>query len=176
MEIPDLFLVLNIISHSFATLTREISCSTLEINLVFPHTHVLFSISFSRTLSSTFLFITSENEVKAIDLLTVDTTHVVRGLKYDDPMSISIDTAQKKIYFKNSTDIARSRLDGTDTKIILKKAEPYDMTIDWIRRRIFWTQWFPGKILVANLNGKEKRVLKVTKNYPEFIAVDPIVG
>jgi hypothetical protein len=25
-------------------LTREISCSTLEINLVFPRTHVLFSI------------------------------------------------------------------------------------------------------------------------------------
>jgi hypothetical protein len=44
LEIPDLFLVLKIISHSFAALTREISCSTLEINLVFPCTHVLFSI------------------------------------------------------------------------------------------------------------------------------------
>ena len=33
------------ISHLFAALTREISCSTLEINLVFPRTHVLFSIS-----------------------------------------------------------------------------------------------------------------------------------
>jgi hypothetical protein len=44
LEIPDLFLVLNIISHSFAALTCEISCSTLEINLVFPRTHVLFSI------------------------------------------------------------------------------------------------------------------------------------
>jgi hypothetical protein len=32
-----------LISHSFAALTREI-CSTLEINLVFPRTHVLFSI------------------------------------------------------------------------------------------------------------------------------------
>ena len=118
----------------------------------------------------------SDNEVKAIDLLTVDTTHVVRGLKYDYPMSISIHTAEKRIYFKNSTDIARSRLDGTDTEIILKKAEPYDMTIDWIRRRIFWTQRFPKKILVANLNGKEKRVLKLTENFPWSIAVDPIVG
>ena len=44
LEIPDLFLMLNMISHSFAALTREISCSTLEINLVFPRTHVLFSI------------------------------------------------------------------------------------------------------------------------------------
>jgi hypothetical protein len=45
LEIQELFLVLNMISHSFAALTREISCSTLEINLVFPRTHVLFSIS-----------------------------------------------------------------------------------------------------------------------------------
>ena len=44
LEIPYLFLVLNMISHSFAALTREISCSTLEINMVFPRTHVLFSI------------------------------------------------------------------------------------------------------------------------------------
>ena len=34
----------NMISHSFAALTREKSCSTLEINMVFPRTHVLFSI------------------------------------------------------------------------------------------------------------------------------------
>ena len=44
LEIPDLFLVLNMISHLFAALTCEISRSTLEINLVFPGTHVLFSI------------------------------------------------------------------------------------------------------------------------------------
>ena len=51
LEIPDLFLVLNMISsHSFAALTREISCSTLEINLVFPSTHVLFSIYFTLPL------------------------------------------------------------------------------------------------------------------------------
>ena len=31
-------------SHSFAALTRKISRSTLEINLVFTRTHVLFSI------------------------------------------------------------------------------------------------------------------------------------
>jgi hypothetical protein len=46
LEIPDVFLVLNMISHSFAALTGEISCSTLEIHLVFPRTHVLFSICY----------------------------------------------------------------------------------------------------------------------------------
>jgi hypothetical protein len=50
--LEDLFLVLNMISHSFAALTREISCSTLEINLVFPRTHV-FNILY---INSQFLF------------------------------------------------------------------------------------------------------------------------
>jgi hypothetical protein len=45
LEILDLFLVLNMISHSFAALTREISCSTREINLVFPSIHVLILFS-----------------------------------------------------------------------------------------------------------------------------------
>ena len=44
LEIPDLFLVLNMISHSFAALTREISRSTLEINLVFPRIRVYITI------------------------------------------------------------------------------------------------------------------------------------
>ena len=53
LEIPDLFLVMNIthqISHSFAALTLEISCSTLKINLVFPRTHVLFSIQYFKQI------------------------------------------------------------------------------------------------------------------------------
>ena len=43
LEIPDLFLVLHMISHEFAALTREISRLTLEINLVFPRT-VYYSV------------------------------------------------------------------------------------------------------------------------------------
>ena len=44
LEIPYLLLVLNMTSHSFVVLTREISCSTFEKNFVVPQNHVLFSI------------------------------------------------------------------------------------------------------------------------------------
>ena len=48
LKIPDLYLVLNMIFFgSFAALTRDISCSTLEINpLVFPRTiyHSLYNL------------------------------------------------------------------------------------------------------------------------------------
>ena len=57
LEIPDLFPVLNMISHSFAALTREISCSTLEINVVFPRTHVLLSILFIHAVDDIMFFL-----------------------------------------------------------------------------------------------------------------------
>ncbi len=36
--------MLSRISHLFASLTHDISCSTLEINFIFPRNHVIFSI------------------------------------------------------------------------------------------------------------------------------------
>ena len=44
LEIPDLFLVLNMIYN------YDFSCSTLEINLVFPRTHVLFSVYYTKLI------------------------------------------------------------------------------------------------------------------------------
>ena len=52
-----LFLVLNMIYHLFALLTCEISWSTLEINFIFPHSHVLFSISTTNNNHTCELFI-----------------------------------------------------------------------------------------------------------------------
>jgi hypothetical protein len=49
MEIPDLFWVLNMISHElWAPRMSEISCSTREINLVFPSTHVFFCLLYKQ--------------------------------------------------------------------------------------------------------------------------------
>ena len=118
----------------------------------------------------------SGNKIEAIDCLTVDTTNLVHGLKKNVPMSLAIDPVEQKLYFKNGASITKSRLDGTNAEVFLKKADPDYMTIDWIRRRIFWTQWKRRTILVANLNGKDKRVLKITKYQPYSIIVDPIGG
>ena len=116
----------------------------------------------------------SKNEIKSIDLLTVDTTDVVRGLK--NSYSMTIDNVEGKLYFRNGSEILRSKLEGTNTEIVLKKAYPSDMTIDWLRRRIFWTHRSKHNILVANLNGSDERVLKRTQYAPSHVAVDPILG
>ena len=44
--VPDLFRVLNMISHD------KITCSTREINLVFPSTHVFFCLCKGQSLKS----------------------------------------------------------------------------------------------------------------------------
>ena len=116
----------------------------------------------------------STNWIKSIDLLTVDTTDVVHGLKFGH--SMAIDNVDGKLYFKNATKVLRSNLDGTNTEIVFKKADPFTMTIDLLRRRIFWTHDKKPNILVANLNGSDERVLKRTQHRPVYIAVDTISG
>ena len=133
--------------------------------------YILFTIGF---YPEPFIYVMSKNEIKSIDLLTVDTTDVVRGLKFC--YSIVIDNVEGKLYFKNDSKILRSNLDGTNSEIVVKKADLFDMTIDWLRRRIFWTQLNNPKVLVAKLNGNNERVLKRTQYTPLYIAVDPIMG
>jgi hypothetical protein len=62
------FFVLNMISHSFAALTYEISCSTFEINLVFPRTHVLFSTLLLKHAYRT-VFIIFQMQVRSASIL-----------------------------------------------------------------------------------------------------------
>ncbi|CAB4045595.1 Hypothetical predicted protein [Paramuricea clavata] len=50
------------------------------------------------------------------------------------------------------------------------------MAIDWIERRLFWSDGIYKQIHVGNLDGKEKRFLLHISNNPNWIAVDPTVG
>ena len=88
---------------------------------------------------------------------------------------MSMDIINKKLYFENGTNIARSNFDGTDKELILTNADPTDMTIDWIGRRIFWTHNEEG-IMMADMNGKYKRLVKKTVWNAKGIAVDSNKG
>ncbi len=121
------------------------------------------------------MFISSGSEIYAIDLLTHDTSVVIRGLK--DNWAMAIDMKNEKLYFKDNYGISSANLDGTGVEVIIKNANIRKMAIDWIGRRIFWTQKSPYGISVANLNGKERRsLIKASLYLPVVIAVDPIVG
>ncbi len=92
---------------------------------------------------------------------------------------MAIDIKNEKLYFKDNNGISSANLDGTGVEVILKNANIRKMAIDWIGRRIFWTRPYrrPYGISVANLNGKERRLLIMTSQCSPFgITMDPTVG
>ncbi len=91
---------------------------------------------------------------------------------------MAIEIKNEKLYFEDNKGIFRANLDGTGVEVIIKTANIRKMAIDWIGRRIFWTQSSrPYGISVANLNGKERRLLIQTSWYEAIgLSVDPTVG
>ncbi len=90
---------------------------------------------------------------------------------------MAIDIKNEKLYFEDNNGISSANLNGTGVEVIIKNAYVYKMAIDWIGRRIFWTQFNLNGISVANLNGKERRLLIQTWPYQPFgLSVDPTVG
>ena len=90
---------------------------------------------------------------------------------------MAIDINNEKLYFEDNNGISSANLNGTGVEVIIKNANVHKMAIDWIGRRIFWTQFNPNGISVANFNGKERRLLIQTSPYgPIGLSVDPPVG
>ncbi len=134
--------------------------------------------SFSGPYPQPHLFIRSSSEIKAIDLLTHDTTVVIPALKNKLGNAMAIHTMDMKLYFGENGGISRANLDGTGVEVILKNANVFRMAIDWIGRRIFWTKYpYERRIFVVNLDGKEERTLIRTGALEVYgIAVDSTVG
>ena len=108
-------------------------------------------------------------------MLTHDTSVVIRRLEYSEAMAI--DMKNEKLYFEDNNTISSANLDGTGVEVIIKNANVRNMAIDWIGRRILWTHYTGKGISVANLNGKERRLLINTQRYWSLgIAVAPTVG
>ena len=114
------------------------------------------------------------NEIRAIDLLTLDTTVVISGLT---GVAMDIDTVDKKLYFRKGNNVSRANYDGSSVEVIAQNAELYRVRVDWKGRRIFWTKSGSNKdISMATLNGQKRRVLRATENEPYDLAVDSNAG
>ena len=119
-----------------------------------------------------YLFIRSETEILAIDLLTLDTTVVISGLT---SAAMDIDTVKKKLYFRKGNNISRANYDGSSVEVIVQNVTPWRVRVDWKGRRIFWTN-FNNEISMATLNGQERRVLRTTEDWVYDLAVDSNAG
>ena len=112
-----------------------------------------------------------ESEIHVVDFLGHERGLIIRAIEKINAMAI--DTVEMKLYFEDNNRISRAYIDGTDMETIVKNTDVQRMALDWIERRIFWTEKRTQRICVANLDGTEKRVLTKTRKDPYGIDVDP---
>ena len=123
-----------------------------------------------------YLFIRSGSEIKAVDMLTHDSSRVVKDLK--NSWGLAIEIKERILYFGDGNgSLSKINFDGSGREVILKNAKVLKMAIDWIGRRIFWTKNpLEKRIFVVNMDGKHERTLTSTRDDVYGIAVDPNVG
>ncbi|XP_035915634.1 nidogen [Anopheles stephensi] len=96
-------------------------------------------------------------------------------------MSIGLDRdcAEGRIYWSDihAKQIVSAKYDGTDQKPFITKdiVSPEGVAVDWISRRLYWTDSAKDTIEVASLENPEQRAVLVSKYLvnPRGIAVDP---
>ena len=121
-----------------------------------------------------YLFINTWVDINAVHLSTERKGVVTSGLQYSE--AIAIDTVEMKLYFENNNGIWMREINRVEVKVIIKNANVEKMAIDWIARRIFWTESSSKRISVATLDGKDRRVLTPTIRNPRGIAIDSTLG
>ena len=121
-----------------------------------------------------YLFINTMDDIHAVHLLTERKGVVTSMPQYSE--SIAIDTVEMKLYFENRNAIWMREINRVEEKVIIKNANVEKMAIDWIGRRIFWTESSSKRISMATLDGKERRVLTNTVRNPRGIAIDSTSG
>lgn len=95
-------------------------------------------------------------------------------------IGVAKDCAEGRIYWSDITDrsIKSINYEGRDIKTFLKDniISPEGIAIDWIARRIYWTDSGKDTIEVASLDDPSKRAILVNKGLvnPRGIAVDPL--
>ena len=120
------------------------------------------------------MLVRSSSAITAIDLKTLNTTIVISGL---GGAAMDIDTVERTLYFQDGNSLSKLNLDANMcAEVIVKNAIAYDLAIDWLGRRIFWTEHSEKRIFVANLYGKDKSMLVRTTGEPYGIALDALKG
>ena len=122
-----------------------------------------------------YLFMNTGYDIKAVHLSTQKKGFLMGGLG-GSSKAMAIDTVEMKLYFEKNNGIWMREIYRIEVKVIIKNANVQKMAIDWIGRRIFWTESSSKWISVATLDGKERRVLTNTVRNPRGIAIDSTSG
>lgn len=94
-------------------------------------------------------------------------------------IGIDKDCAEGRVYWSDisAKAITSSKYDGTDKKVFINTdmTSPEGVAIDWVSRRIYWTDSGKDTIEVASLDNSTLRSVLINRGLvnPRGIAVDP---
>lgn len=95
-------------------------------------------------------------------------------------IGIDKDCAEGRVYWSDITAkaILSAKYDGTDRKTFISEdiISPEGVAVDWISRRLYWTDSTKDTIEVASLDNATLRTVIINRNLvnPRGIAVDPL--
>jgi hypothetical protein len=140
-----------------------------EIFLVFT---VVVIVLYSAFHSEASLLIRSQSAITAIDLKTLNATHIIGGL---GGAAMDFNIIENKLYFQDGNGISTFKLNKERcVEVVVENASAYSLAIDWLKRRVFWADYIQKQIFVASLEKKKRHVIVNTTEKPYSIALDPL--
>lgn len=93
------------------------------------------------------------NTIQRADLNGNNLESLVSGVTF--PHGISLDLSHDKLYWTEEDRIKRANLDGTGVETLSVSGHPRGIAVSAAEGKIYWSNFFPGKVLRANLDGKQ---------------------
>nr|CAB3263508.1 LRP5/6 low-density lipoprotein receptor-related protein 6 [Phallusia mammillata] len=128
------------------------------------------------------LLLARRSDIRMISLDTPDNTDVIVPLSLvQHAVAIDYDPVDGFLYWTDDdrSAIIRSRLNGSDAKILVKdNVEQADgIAVDWIARNLYWTDTKRDYIAVSRLNGTSRKVIiETAMDEPRAIVLNPTAG
>ena len=120
------------------------------------------------------MLLNTQEEIHALHLLTKERVTISSELRFSG--AIAVDSVEMKLFFEDYGHMSMRNFSDADGNVIKKNAFVEKMAIDWIGRRIFWTESSRNRISVASLDGSGRKVVTNTIRKPCGIAIDSLSG
>ena len=113
---------------------------------------------------------TAENE--RVIVTTVEGAAVAIDFLYADQYIFWIDVSEQTIFGCSLKNVCKPEIIVSDDV-----SRPEGLAVDWLTRKLYWTDYDLKQVSVSSINGKYRKIL-ISRNVdnPRAIAVDPKAG
>lgn len=129
-----------------------------------------------------FLLIMQRSDIRRITLDVYKGDIVIPIAGVHEAYALDFDLSEERIYWSDTgqqKDIKTAHVNGTGMKTVIRHGleMPVSISVDWIAKNIYWSDFSAHRIEVSKLNGDHRRVL-IWENIqgPSALAVNPHNG